>query len=350
MGAYIGVRPRIHPDQQFLALLSRHVRDPADRRRVQCVFTNTVPTGPYRGAGRPEANYALERAGRRGGARHRHRPGRLRRRNLIPQGDPVQDRGRHDLRLRRFRRRSSTRRWRSRTTPSSRSAGASRRKRGKLRGIGVSCFLEHAGGAADREARRCCFPGGDKLVLGIGVQRPARATPRCSAPDGREARHSGGADRASARRHRSRIEGHPVGRLALDHDGRQRAHRAIDLMLEKGKADRRRAAGSRGVRRRLSRRAISRSSAPTGASRCSRSPARQGDGRRWRDARHQGDRRHAADLPERLPHRRGRDRSGDRRGRDRRLHGGRRLPAWCSTTRSSRARCSAAWRRGSGRR
>ena len=28
---------------------------------VQCVFTNTVPTGPYRGAGRPEANYALER-------------------------------------------------------------------------------------------------------------------------------------------------------------------------------------------------------------------------------------------------------------------------------------------------
>ncbi len=29
---------------------------------VRCVFTNTVPTGPYRGAGRPEANYALERA------------------------------------------------------------------------------------------------------------------------------------------------------------------------------------------------------------------------------------------------------------------------------------------------
>ena len=28
---------------------------------VQCVYTNTLPTGPYRGAGRPEANYAIER-------------------------------------------------------------------------------------------------------------------------------------------------------------------------------------------------------------------------------------------------------------------------------------------------
>ena len=27
----------------------------------RCVFTNTVPTGPYRGAGRPEASYMLER-------------------------------------------------------------------------------------------------------------------------------------------------------------------------------------------------------------------------------------------------------------------------------------------------
>src|SRR4029077_7556365 len=29
--------------------------------RMRCVFTNTVPVGPYRGAGRPEANYVLER-------------------------------------------------------------------------------------------------------------------------------------------------------------------------------------------------------------------------------------------------------------------------------------------------
>ena len=35
---------------------------------VQAMFTNTVPTGPYRGAGRPEANYLLERVRGRGGA------------------------------------------------------------------------------------------------------------------------------------------------------------------------------------------------------------------------------------------------------------------------------------------
>jgi hypothetical protein len=28
---------------------------------ARCVFTNTTPTAPYRGAGRPEANYMLER-------------------------------------------------------------------------------------------------------------------------------------------------------------------------------------------------------------------------------------------------------------------------------------------------
>ena len=28
---------------------------------MQCVYTNTLPTGPYRGAGRPEANYVIER-------------------------------------------------------------------------------------------------------------------------------------------------------------------------------------------------------------------------------------------------------------------------------------------------
>jgi carbon-monoxide dehydrogenase large subunit len=28
---------------------------------VRCVFTNTTPTAPYRGAGRPEASFILER-------------------------------------------------------------------------------------------------------------------------------------------------------------------------------------------------------------------------------------------------------------------------------------------------
>ena len=43
--------------------------------RARCVFTNTVPIGPYRGAGRPEASYLLEARNRRSRARDRHRPG-----------------------------------------------------------------------------------------------------------------------------------------------------------------------------------------------------------------------------------------------------------------------------------
>src|ERR1051325_4187127 len=56
---------------------------PQIRLRFRLVFTNTVPTGPYRGAGRPEANYCLERlveaAARKSGIDRLQ----LRRRNLI---------------------------------------------------------------------------------------------------------------------------------------------------------------------------------------------------------------------------------------------------------------------------
>ena len=34
---------------------------PAIHVETTGVFTNTTPTGPYRGAGRPEATYAIER-------------------------------------------------------------------------------------------------------------------------------------------------------------------------------------------------------------------------------------------------------------------------------------------------
>ena len=69
------------------------------------VLTHTVPTAAYRGAGRPEATYAIERlidvAARELGIS----PYELRRRNLIPPTrDAVQDRPDLHLRLRRVRR------------------------------------------------------------------------------------------------------------------------------------------------------------------------------------------------------------------------------------------------------
>src|SRR2546429_7193116 len=50
---------------------------------VRCVFTNTTPTAPYRGAGRPEANFMLERAIDEAARVTGIDPVKLRRRNLI---------------------------------------------------------------------------------------------------------------------------------------------------------------------------------------------------------------------------------------------------------------------------
>ena len=65
---------------------------PAIHRQTTGVFTNTTPTGPYRGAGRPEATFAIERvidvAARELGID----PVALRRRNLIPASPPCRSR------------------------------------------------------------------------------------------------------------------------------------------------------------------------------------------------------------------------------------------------------------------
>lgn len=136
---------------------------------VRCVFTNTVPLGPYRGAGRPEANYVLERlvdeAARITGADR----ARLRRRNLIPRSAmPYKTQvGTH---------------YDSGDFPAvfdkalelADYAGFNKRrresaKRGRWRGIGLSCFLEHSGGSPT-EGALLAFPGGNVLSLGLHVQ------------------------------------------------------------------------------------------------------------------------------------------------------------------------------------
>ena len=84
MGAYLTAMGPAPPT----AVLSRNIvsvyKTPAISYAVKCVFTNTVPTGPYRGAGRPESKYILERlidqAARESGLDRIE----LRRRNFIP--------------------------------------------------------------------------------------------------------------------------------------------------------------------------------------------------------------------------------------------------------------------------
>lgn len=59
-------------------------RTPLIGVRARCVFTNTVPTGAYRGAGRPEGNYYMERLLDTAAREIGIDPAALRRRNHIP--------------------------------------------------------------------------------------------------------------------------------------------------------------------------------------------------------------------------------------------------------------------------
>ena len=59
-------------------------RTPQVAAEIRGVFTNTVPLGPYRGAGRPEATYCIERAIDMAARELGIEPFELRRRNLVP--------------------------------------------------------------------------------------------------------------------------------------------------------------------------------------------------------------------------------------------------------------------------
>jgi carbon-monoxide dehydrogenase large subunit len=135
---------------------------------VKCVFTNTVPTGPYRGAGRPEANYILERVVEEAARVSGIDRVKLRRRNFVPasampyatalgttydSGDfaPILDKA---LELAGY--------------PEFRARRREAAKRRKYRGIGLSCFLEHSGGVPT-EGAALAFPGQDVLAVRLNV-------------------------------------------------------------------------------------------------------------------------------------------------------------------------------------
>jgi carbon-monoxide dehydrogenase large subunit len=80
-----------------------------DLCEVTGVFTNTAPVDAYRGAGRPEATYVVERLVEKAARELGIDPAEIRRRNFITTF-PYADAGRPDLRHRRLRRRRSTRR------------------------------------------------------------------------------------------------------------------------------------------------------------------------------------------------------------------------------------------------
>ncbi len=61
MGAYLGAVSMIPASLNVAKNTPSMYRLPLLEVSTRCVLTNTPPTGPYRGAGRPEANYYMER-------------------------------------------------------------------------------------------------------------------------------------------------------------------------------------------------------------------------------------------------------------------------------------------------
>lgn len=83
MGAYLGAFNTFMPTTNLVKNVIGTYRTPLLEVCSQCVYTNTTPVGPYRGAGRPEGNYYIERLMDNAAAEMGIDPLELRRRNHI---------------------------------------------------------------------------------------------------------------------------------------------------------------------------------------------------------------------------------------------------------------------------
>jgi carbon-monoxide dehydrogenase large subunit len=167
-GAYIANAGVNINTNNFARCLPGMYRIPKIDVSVGCYFSNKVPIAPYRGAGRPEANYALERAVEEAARVTGIDAVKLRKKNLIPASampfkTPIQtyDSGDFPGIVEKALKLADVDNFKKRKRDST--------KRKKLRGIGVSCMLEHAG-AMPTETAALGFPGDDKVILGLNVQ------------------------------------------------------------------------------------------------------------------------------------------------------------------------------------
>lgn len=132
----------------------------------RCYFTNTVPTGPYRGAGRPEVNYMLERVIDAAARKIGMDSAEIRKRNLIKPAQlpyfttlgPPYDSGDFPEIFNQAMKAADYSGFAARKAASE--------KNGKKRGIGICGFLEISGGHY-HEPARLLFKNG-KIECGIG--------------------------------------------------------------------------------------------------------------------------------------------------------------------------------------
>jgi carbon-monoxide dehydrogenase large subunit len=140
---------------------------PAVFMDVRGAFTNTVPIDAYRGAGKPEANYLIERLIDTAARRNGWNPVDLRRRNMIG-AFPYRSALGMTIDCGRFAANLDDALAQARDTGfTARSADAA--ARGRLRGLGVGCFLETARGTPN-EAAEIRFDPDGRVSLILGTQ------------------------------------------------------------------------------------------------------------------------------------------------------------------------------------
>ena len=169
MGAYLSNYSPFIPTDEHTKMLSGLYRIPAVYASVTCVFTNTVSVDAYRGAGRPEAAYIMERVVDAAARDLGIAPSELRRRNFIrPQDLPyttptglTYDSGDFAQIMDEALRRAGA------ETLDERKAEA--RRRGKLRGLGIATYVEACAGGGGEDARLRLREDG-RLTLHVGTQ------------------------------------------------------------------------------------------------------------------------------------------------------------------------------------
>ncbi|MDR7220312.1 xanthine dehydrogenase family protein molybdopterin-binding subunit [Aminobacter aminovorans] len=143
LGAYMSLFSSATPTYLYATLLSGQYNIPAIYGNVRTVYTNTAPVDAYRGAGRPEATFVLERTMEIAARELGVSPAELRRTNFItqfPHQTPVimcYDAGDYGASL------DAAMKQADYAGFAKRKAAAA--KKGKLRGIGMSCYIEACG-------------------------------------------------------------------------------------------------------------------------------------------------------------------------------------------------------------
>ncbi|MCA3214821.1 MAG: xanthine dehydrogenase family protein molybdopterin-binding subunit [Burkholderiales bacterium] len=143
LGAYLSTFSSCIPTILHSTLLAGQYTTPVIYSEIKAVFTNTVPVDAYRGAGRPEATYLLERLVDTAARELKLDPAELRRRNFIrsfPYQTPVAlmyDTGDYDATLDRALELADVAGFAARRAESE--------KKGLRRGLGYAAYIEACG-------------------------------------------------------------------------------------------------------------------------------------------------------------------------------------------------------------